>query len=269
MKTVLLYATEDNGMESRLQAALDVCRAFESHLDCVQVTPFDAIIMGDPFGGVYALPNVVAAVQDVEDDHKARIEGRLQAEGVSWDWSRFTGQPAQAVVERSYLADLIVLSLPDEDGGYSGPQAIAADVAMHARAPVLAVERQVKAIDCFGPALIAWNGSPEAASALRASLPLLHKASAIHIVTVVEEKAGFPPTDASLYLSRHGLAAELHEWPLGERSVADALREAAGTLGAAYIVMGVYGHSRFREAVLGGVTRDLLHNCQVPLLLAH
>ena len=78
MKSVLLYATEDNGMESRLQAALDVSRAFESHLECVQITPFDAVIMGDPFGGVYALPNIVAAVQDVEDEHKRRIEQRLQ-----------------------------------------------------------------------------------------------------------------------------------------------------------------------------------------------
>src|SRR5690348_15598769 len=101
MKTVLLYASEDNGMESRLQVALDVSRAFDAHLDCLQVTPFDAIIMGDPFGGVYALPNIVAAVQGAEDDHKARIEQRLQTEGVSWDWLRYTGQPSQIVEERS------------------------------------------------------------------------------------------------------------------------------------------------------------------------
>ncbi len=269
MKSAMLYATEDNGMESRLQVALDVSRAFESHLACVQVTPFDAVIMGDPFGGIYALPNIVAAVQDVEDEHRKRIEQRLQTEGASWDWSRFVGQPAQITVERSHLSDLIVLSLPGEDSGYNGPHTMAADVAMNARAPVLAIERQVRGVDCFGAAMIAWNGSPEAASALRLSLPLLRKASAIHIVTVTEDKDGFPPTDASLYLSRHGLASELHRWTAESRSVSDALRDAAGTLGAAYIVMGAYGHSRFKEAVFGGVTRDLLSNCQVPLLLAH
>jgi nucleotide-binding universal stress UspA family protein len=269
MKNLLLYATEDNGMESRLQVALDVSRVFESHLECVQVTPFDAFIMGDPFGGVYALPNVVAEVQDSEDGHMARIEERLRVEGASWEWSRFTGQPAQIVVERSRLADLIVLSLPGEDDGYNGPLSIAADVAMHARAPVLAMERQVRSFDCFGPAMIAWNGSPEAASALRLALPLLARASAVNIVTVAEDKEGFPPTDASLYLSRHGLASELHQWTAAERSVSDALREAAAKLGAAYVVMGAYGHSRFGEAVFGGVTRDLLRNCKVPLLLAH
>lgn len=269
MKTVLLYASEDNGMESRLQVALDVSRAFEGHLDCVQVTPFDAIIMGDPFGGVYALPNVVAAVQDAEDDHKARIEQRLQGEGASWEWFRYTGQPSIVVEERSHLADLVVLSLPGEDDGYSGPNSIAADVALCARAPVLAVGRETRSVNCFGPAIIAWNGSPEAANALRLTLPMLRKASAIHIVVVAEEKEGFPPTDASVYLSRHGLTSELHEWPAQGRSVADALRDAAATLGAAYIVMGAYGHSRFSEAVYGGVTRDFLRHSAVPLLLAH
>lgn len=270
MKTVLLYATEDNGMESRLQAALDVARAFESHLDCVQVTPFDAVIMGDPFGGIYALPNVVAAVQDAEDDHKARIEQRLQAEGASWDWLRFTGQPSQVVVECSRLADLIVLSLPGQDGSYSGPHAIAADVALTARAPVLALGQEARSVDCFGPAMIAWNGSPEAANAVRLTLPMLRKASAIHVVSVAEAKEGLlPPTDASQYLSRHGLASDLHEWPAGDSGIGDALRDAAATLGAAYVVMGAYGHSRFSEAVYGGVTRDFLRHSPVPLLLAH
>jgi nucleotide-binding universal stress UspA family protein len=269
MKTVLLYASEDNGMEARLQVALDLARAFDAHLECVQVTPFDAIIMGDSFGGVYALPNVVAAVEDAEDEHKARIEERLVAEGASWSWLRYTGQPSQVVVDRARLADLIVLSLPDEDGGYTGPQSIAADVALCARAPVLAVGREARRLDCLGPAMIAYNGSPEAAHALRLTLPMLRKASAIHIVIVAEDKAGFPPTGASLYLSRHGLASELHEWPTGEGEVADALRDAAATLGAAYIVMGAYGHSRFKETMFGGVTRNFLRHSAVPLLLAH
>ena len=269
MKTILLYATEDNGMESRLQVALDVARAFEGHLDCVQVTPYDSVIMGDAFGGVYALPNVVAAVEEAEDAHKARIEQRLKVEGASWNWFRYIGQPWQIMEERSRLADLIVVSLPGEEGSNAGPRSLAADVALHARAPVLAVARETRSFNCFGPAMIAWNGSPEAAHALQLTLPMLRKASAIHIVTIAEGKEAFPPTDASVYLSRHGLASELHEWPAGEGSVADALQNAAATLGAAYVVMGAYGHSRFSEAVLGGVTRDFLRHSAVPLLLAH
>ena len=96
MKTVLLYANDDNGMESRLQAALDMARTFDAHISCLQVTPFDSFIMGDPFGGVYALPTVLEAVRKVEDEHRARIEERLRVEGVSWDWSRFDGSRSTA-----------------------------------------------------------------------------------------------------------------------------------------------------------------------------
>jgi len=198
------------------------------------------------------------------------VEERLGTEGASWDWLRYTGQPSQVVVQCARLADLIVLSLPGEDGGYTGAHSIAADVALTARAPVLALGRTNQSFNCFGPAMIAWNGSPEAANALRLTLPMLQKASAIHIVSVAEAKEDvLPPTGASQYLSRHGLASELHEWPVGDRSVAEALQDAAATLGAAYIVMGAYGHSRFREAVYGGVTRDFLRHSTVPLLLAH
>ena len=98
----------------------------------------------------------------------------------------------------------------------------------------------------------------EGSHALRLALPMLAKAKAVHVVTVLEDKSGFPATDACEYLARHGVASELHEWQRNGRRVADVLREAAAKLGASYIVMGAYGHSRIREAVLGGVTRDLL-----------
>ena len=73
MKTVLLYANEDKGLDSRLQAALDCARAFDAHLACVQVTPFDSFIMGDPFGGVYAVPTVLEQVRETETRHRERI----------------------------------------------------------------------------------------------------------------------------------------------------------------------------------------------------
>ena len=100
-------------------------------------------------------------------------------------------------------------------------------------------------------------------------MPLLEKASAVHVVTVSDDARGYPPTEACHYLARHGIGAQLHSWPLDGGSTADAIRAAAATLGAAYVVMGCYGHSRFREAVLGGVTREMLRESGLPLLIAH
>jgi nucleotide-binding universal stress UspA family protein len=267
MKSVLLYANQDNGLESRLQAALDVARAFGSHVSFAQVTAFDSFIMGDPFGGVYALPSVLEEVRKAEDEHRAQLEARLRIEGVSWDWMRYDGSPAQIVADRSRLSDLIVLSLPE--GKYDGPLSMVGDVALHVRAPVLAVPQGGGPIDCAGTALVAWNGALEAAHALRLALPMLQAASAVQIVTVTEDRTGFPAVDASHYLARHGIRSELHEWPGTGRSTAAALFDAARTLRAAYLVMGAYGRSRLRESVLGGTTRDMLHQGGIPLLLAH
>ena len=271
MKSVLLYANGDAGLESRLQAALDVTRMVDGHLACLQVTPHDAFIMGDPFGGVYALPTVIEQVQRTAEEHRERMEARLAGEGVAWDWLRFDGAPAQLLVDRSRLADLIVLSLPGGEAGRptESAQAIAADVLVHARAPVLAVPAGGRRFDGAGAAMVAWDGSLESSHALRLNRPMLERASAVHVVTVTEGHSEFPAVDACRYLALFGIEAELHEWPREGRGTAAALLDAAASLSAAYVVMGAYGHTRLREAVLGGATRDMLHKSIVPLLMAH
>ncbi len=268
MRSVLLYANEDKGLESRLQAALDVARAFEAHVTCVQVTPYDSFIMGDAFGGVYALPTVIEQVREAEDAHRARIEARLKNEGIGWDWLRYDGAPAQVLFDRARLADLVVLNLAS-DPGYEGPLSLVADVALNARAPVLALPTGSRALDVFGPAMVAWDGAVEAAHALRLSLPLLRKASDVHVVTVTDDVVDFPATDAALYLSRHGIEPALHQWPREGRATSAALIDAAAALKVSYVVMGAYGQSRLREALLGGATREMLRGSPVPLVLAH
>ncbi len=268
MKTILLYANEDNGLESRLQAALDVGRAFDSHVTCVQVTPYDSFIMGDAFGGVYAMPTMIEQVREKEDAHRARIEARLTSEGVGWDWLRYDGQPAQVLFDRARLADLIVLNLASGPG-YEGPSSLVADVAINARAPVLALPVESRRIDVFGSALVAWDGRMEGAHALRLSLALLRKASQVHVVTVIDDVVEFPATDAALYLARHGVDCVLHQWPREGRSTGTALIDAAAALKAGYVVMGAYGQSRLREALLGGATREMLRASPMPLVLAH
>lgn len=272
METVLLFVNEDPGLESRLQAALDLVRAFEGHLTCVHCTPFDSFIMGDPFGGVYALPVVVEEIQEREGAHRARLEERLGREGVSWDWLSYDGAPAQTIIDRSRLADVVVLSLPPsgENRRASNPLPLIGEVAVHARAPVIGMPVGARAFNLMGAALVAWNGSMEAAHALKFALPLLRKAATVHIVTVDDDGGtDLPSVEASEYLARHGIGTEFHEWVRQERRIAAALVDAARALDADYIVAGAYGHSRFREAILGGATQGLIDSSPLPLVLAH
>jgi nucleotide-binding universal stress UspA family protein len=226
--------------------------------------------MGDPFGGVYALPTVIEQVQRTAGAHRAELEARLEGEGITWDWLAFDGAPGQLIVDRARLCDLIVVSQAVRaDPAAQATQATAADVLVHARAPVMVVPQASRGLDLLGPALVAWDGSIESSHALRLNLPLLLRASAVHIVTVTDDNEEFPSTEAARYLARHGLEAELHVWPAEGRSTAQALVAAAQQLSAAYVVMGAYGHTRLREAVLGGATRHMLQDSPLPLLMAH
>ena len=272
METVLLFVNEDPGLESRLQAALDLVRAFDGHLACLRCTPFDSFILGDPFGGVYALPVVVEEIQARDSAHRARLEERLGREGISWDWLSYEGPPAQTIIDRSRLADIVVLSLPPaaDSRRTGGPLPLIGEVAVHARALVLGMPTPARSFNLMGAALVAWNGSMESAHALKLALPLLRKASAVHIVTVDDDGGtDFPSVEASEYLARHDVGSELHEWVRQERRIATAIIDAAGALDADYIVAGAYGHSRFREAILGGATQGLIEASPLPLVLAH
>lgn len=272
MKSVLLHIHRDEGQESRLQVALDIVRAFEGHMTCLQATPFDTYLIGDPFGSVYALPEIAAEIRRDEEAERTAIEDRLKAENVSWDWLSYNGSAAAMLVDHSWLSELVVISpTPARDGnGAPLPVPIAADVALHARTPVLVVPVGAKGLDCGGPALIAWNGSREASQAVRGALPLLRMASDVEILAVdAGAEVDIPAEEAARFLSRHGVTAKISEASPGDQPVADLIREAAADRGVSYIVMGAYGHSRLRERMLGGVTRDMLEESAVPLLMAH
>ncbi len=269
MKSILLYANADSGLNSRIEAALALAEAEHGHLTCLQAIPYDSYIFTDPFGGVYSLPAVLEKLEEKKAATRRQVEERLRASQVQWSWLDYVGDPAPLLVERSRLADMIVLSLPDSEEP-DRTAALTADVAVHARSLTLAVPAASRRLDPFGRALVAWNGSPESSNALRLALPMLKQAGAVDVLSVSEDDdADFPATQACEYLGYHGIRSELHESRPGERTVAQAILDCAGELDAAYIVMGAYGHSRMREAVLGGVTRTMLRQADRPLLLGH
>ena len=270
MKSILLHVHEDVGEEARIKAALDIVRATSGHLTCIQATPMAAYVAFDPFGGAYPLAGIYDCIEKENAKVRSRVEARLASENASWEWKVYDGAIEQTIIRCSQLADLIVLGqkAPGQPEGRQ-PVVLATDVAIHARSPVLMMPATATGFDPKGVALVAWNGSPEASNALRMALPLLQLASAVHVATVDNESEDFSSVDAQRYLFRHGISSETQDIARRDRSVAYALIDASTSIGAAYIVMGAFGHSRFREAVLGGVTREITARSPVPLLLAH
>ncbi len=119
--------------------------------------------------------------------------------------------------------------------------------------------------------MVAWNEQPQAARALFDALPIMRAALGVHVLIVEHDgdPARGPGPDLQAMLARHGVTAKFEIIERRGRSVGEALREHANWLEADMIVMGGYGHSRFREIVLGGATHDMLANNAIPIFLSH
>ncbi|MBO9601225.1 MAG: universal stress protein [Novosphingobium sp.] len=267
MRSIVLHIHDDESFEARFQTALDISKAFDGHIDCVQPIPVDVTI--DLYGSGSA--EMVPILRDSADTFQRLVETRLNAEGVAWTWAQDFDATGHMLLAHAALADLAILGSSDPVVGRS-VSSIAGQLAIHSRTPVLAVPATVRSFDVSSPALVAWNGSVESSHALRAAVPLLQRSSSVHIATVEERHdAGayeLSAIAAAEFLSRHGIECEIVAIPRRSGS-AETLRHAAEMRQAGYIVMGAYGHTRFRETVFGGVTRDLLAHSAIPLFLCH
>ncbi|WP_417613504.1 universal stress protein [Parasphingorhabdus sp.] len=269
MKSVMLYIADDTGFEARLQAALDLTRSLNGHLHCLRANPYDPQMAFDGVTGMSVMYDISKMSREVDEKLRAEVEKRLADEDVSWDYREENDNPSRGLSKNSALMDLIVLSSASGDSDNAMPLGLLGDVLYNASVPVVVQPDAVKKFDACGPALVAWNGSFEAGNALRAAVPLLKMSSDVHILTVAEDKGhDLPQLAASEYLAYHGIKSTVRSLPAGKKPVDTILAAEAKNLNAEYIVMGAYGHSRAREFIFGGVTRNLFKNCHIPLVVS-
>lgn len=270
MKSVLVHIQDDDSLEARLQAGLAVARASRGHLSCLHITPINAFVAYEQFGGVFVMNDVMTALQKREDNLQASTEEHLVNEDVPWDYTKVTGDPTRILVGSAALYDLLVVSRSEHRGTSADPaMALFGDLLQSSRTPILVQPVNQSKYDPLGPVAVAWNGSFESSNALRQAIPFLSMASDVHLISIDEGKVDqLPSLAASEYLARHGVTSQMHEIAPGTDSIAQTLVSAATSLDASTLVMGAYGHSRTREYFFGGVTRSLLLDCPLPLLLA-
>ena len=269
MKNVLLLVHEDEGQEARLQAALDVTRAIDGHLVCLCAMVAPSAVAYDVYSGAM-VANLVEQERQNEAANRERLEARLAHEDVSWNWEDALCFPSDAVDEAAGLVDLVVLSSHLPQSQPPEIRRLAGAVARRSGRPVLAVPDKVQPLDLSGTVLIAWDGSREADDALRQAVPLLSLASEIVLLEIDRPEGALDATSAASYLSRHGIATRIQAVQRQpDESICSTILETARAMNAAYIVMGAYGHSPALETLFGGVTRSMLANSEIPLLLAH
>ena len=269
-----------------LAAAGDLARRLKCHVEAAYPDPdpleMVAGTMFDLGGGAYfsdeligSLKRQAAARRKAATSHfdawraSASLAEAKQASGAPGGSATLAIEPElpQAFIRRRALvADLVVTAL--SGNGENGDSHLLEVALFDAGRPVLGLPRRPAPAPQSGPAVIAWNGSAEAARAVASALPLLAEAGVAVVIHAGEPDPAAAPRDVASFLAWHGIAAEAEE--LGSGDDPEVLISARIVqLKARMLVMGAYTHSRAREYVFGGVTRDLLRTTQRPLLLAH
>jgi nucleotide-binding universal stress UspA family protein len=255
--------------------ALSVAGAFEAHLAAVAFV-YEPVVPGSLFDGTVAgiIQAQRAEVEKAAQEAVTRFEEAARRNGLSAESRLLETGLAGAGDLFGRIArrfDLAIVAQADPDT--AGPESLIVEGALFGSGrPVLIVPYIQKAGFKLERAMVCWDGSRTAARAIADALPLLSRAKAVEVVIVTgdpgksDEVAG---ADIAHHLARHGLKVEVERLVARDIDITSTLLSRAADIGTDLIVMGGYGHSRWREFVLGGATRGILASMTVPVLMSH
>jgi len=274
-KALIVHVGTGPAAEARMRLAIDLARGCGAHLVGCAVTGVSHFVTGAMLaagdgrlaGRVAALRHEAAAALQAFDA-LARTAGLASFEARLVDDDVDGGLATQV-----RYCDLAVAGQPDPAAPDPDRRADLPDYLLLATGrPVLVVPHSGGPWRLDGDALVAWDGSAEVTRAVTAALPLLRAARSTTVIgcgdAAGETAGGDPCAQLAAWLGRHGIAARAgHRAAAGD--VGEALLSAAADMEAGLLVMGGYGHARYRELVLGGVTATILRALTLPVLLAH
>jgi nucleotide-binding universal stress UspA family protein len=273
--TVMVSLALAQPNEARLQVAGELAERFEAAIVGVAAAQFaPPLYFTDGAEAQRLIDQGEASVRQ----RLAELEGQFRAatrnRGGHVEWRGAVDFPARYALQQARCADIIVSG--GQSPAFSDAFSLVSpkDLVMQTGRPLLVVPDAIDWLD-LRSVLVAWKDAPEARRAAADSLPMLRKAREITLVAIPESDADRPAvlasvTDVVAWLTRHGVTATARVSEAGRNeSAADHLGSVAGDVGAGLIVAGAYGHSRFRELVLGGVTQFLLTQSARCVLLSH
>lgn len=269
-RTILLELQDDPQNDARIECARRLAQRFDAELVGIHVSPPPFLPVGFGEGAAYVGPEVFEAQREANRLTRERVEAAFRR---LCDPARMPvrdlyeeGDAGELLAEAARGADLTVMA---QEGG-TGLDALAPQpihhVILSAGGPVLVLPRGGLGQDLGRHVVVAWNGSREAARAAKDAVPFLAAAEAVTLLAAGEDAAASLDAGVGL-LKRHGAKVAPRQIELG-RAHGATLLDAVAAAGGDLLVMGAYGHSRLREIVLGGATRDILRSATVPVLLS-
>jgi nucleotide-binding universal stress UspA family protein len=276
-KSILTVLTDDADVAPVLDAVVPFARDAGAHLD-VLCLGIDRTQTGYYFAGATALMHdeTLAQAQTEATRIEQAARDHLSKSDLSWGVEALVAQSASVtpvVARRARFADLVMLPKPYGPDLPSDAPVLVESAMFQGHAPVIVIANGKPTTQKPKKVVIAWNESNEAMTAVRRAMPMLLGADLVNICVIAPERHGSETTDPgdelSRMLSRHGVTCEVSLLPQTLPRVSEVLKRHVADQNADLLVMGAYGHSRFREAILGGATRNMLEHCEVPVLMAH
>jgi len=290
-KDLLVLVDDAQSCGTRLDVAVHVANRFGTHLTGLYVNQpvmipayIQAELAAGQSGGMPLLIPAQATGELFKVESQAQQEAarrvqqlfrsRAEVAGITTEWREREGDLMEIAVLHARYADLTIVGQADPAAGDRSLRVLPEHLLLGVGHPILVVP-YVGTFPTVGErVLIAWNASRAATRAVNDALPLLQQATKVTVLTInprggVSGEGDLPGADLALHLSRHGVKAEASWFKTDENKVAAMLLSSASDLQADLIVMGGYGHSRMREVVLGGSTREILQTMTVPTLMSH
>jgi len=274
-KDLLVVVDRFPATDNRIEVAAELARENDAHLAALFVLPIPEPRVEPPIS--LAEQMIEHCIRE-EQEHAHRVRKKFEAAvercGIKGEWRTDGGLAAVEVAKHTRYVDVVLVGSRDPNARTPPmPPLLPEDVALSAGRPVLVVPPST------GPKIgkrivVAWNASREATRAVNDALPLLLRAAVVTVVVInpsddiVSVHGEDPGTDIAVHLARHGVTAEV-KCARDHKTESATLLSIAAEAAADLIVMGAYGHTRTRELILGGMTRDLLRQTAMPVLMSH
>ena len=275
-KNLLVHIDDSKASGKSLAAAIALAQAHGAHLTGIYAA-IEPSLPGNIAAEVPAtlLEMLMEQTARRTDAARATFTEAVERAGLSSDF-RTENCPASGVADLVVLharyADLVVLGQPEPVDGGEVDAEMLEDVVLGAGRPALVIPYIGAGKNIGKRVMVAWDGGREAARAVNDALPLLEKAESVTVLVINPSRGGHGPepgADIALQLARHSIAVEAQHMEVREISTGNALLSRLADEDIDLLVMGAYGHSRLREMVLGGVTREVFQQMTVPVLMSH
>lgn len=274
IKDLHVHVDNDAICGKRLKAAVDLATRLNAHLTGVYVRSAFPI---PNYGETPLSTDVLEMYVKMHNDNEAKAHElftRHIGQSATTSWRALAGSVPGVLANEGRYSDLLILGQPDPDDEKSLTRNLADQVIFTAGRPCLLIP-YIGTQAGFGQSpLIAWDGSREAARAIHDALPLLKLAGKATVLIARPEKldadfGDLPGAMISEHLARHDINVEVEVLRDGIQDTSEAILSYADAHHCDLIIMGAYGHSRWREIVLGGVTRDIMADMRIPVFMSH